>query len=381
MQERWFDRVIHGDCVEILTQMPAESVDMIFADPPYNLQLQEELWRPNLTKVDAVDDEWDQFGSFEVYDTFCTRWLEGCRRVLKENGTIWVIGSYHNIFRIGNIMQDLGFWILNSVVWVKANPMPNFRGRRLTPSHEILIWASKHKDSRYPFHYKTARAINDDRQLRAEWLIPICTGEERLKIHGKKAHPTQKPEALLYRVITLSSQSGDLVLDPFLGTGTTAVVAKQLRRHYIGIEQDPIYCQLALERLERAYPIPEELIDYSVEQKPPRVPFGVLVEQGYLQPGETLRSTDGRFTAVVLATGLIQSNGIVGSIHRVGAQLMGVPSVNGWKFWQVFRNTEWVPLDALREAYRQAHGLIPPPQQALVRLEYHSEPAIEEANQ
>ncbi|GBC89544.1 Modification methylase DpnIIB [bacterium HR14] len=355
MQHPWLDTVIRGDCTEILPQLPEQSVDLIFADPPYYLQLQEELWRPNLTKVDAVDEAWDQFSSFEEYDSFCLRWLEGCRRVLKDDGTLWVIGSYHNIFRIGKLMQDLGFWILNSVIWVKANPMPNFRGRRLTHSHEILIWAVKHKDARYQFHYKTARALNDDRQLRAEWHLPLCTGRERVKIDGKKAHPTQKPEALLYRIITLSSQPGDVVLDPFLGTGTTAVVAKRLRRHYIGIEQDPTYCQLAIQRLERTHPVPQELIDYSVEQKPPRVPFGVLVEQGYLQPGETLRSHDGRFTATVLATGMVQANGVVGSIHRVGSYLMGKPGVNGWKFWHVLREGEWTPLDAVREAYRQAH--------------------------
>ena len=379
MQGAWLDQVIQGDCVEVLAQMPAESVDLIFADPPYNLQLQDALWRPNLTKVDTVDEAWDQFGSFDEYDAFCTRWLEGCRRVLKADGTLWVIGSYHNIFRIGTLLQDLGFWILNSVVWVKANPMPNFRGRRLTPSHEILIWASKHKDSRYHFHYKTARASNDDRQMRAEWHIPICTGEERLKVNGQKAHPTQKPEALLYRVITLASQPGNLVLDPFLGTGTTAVVAKRLRRHYIGIEQDLTYCQLAIDRLERTLPLPETLIDYSWEQKPPRVPFGVLVEQGYLQPGETLRSPDGRFIATVLATGVVQSNGIVGSIHRVSAQLIGVPSVNGWKFWQVLRNGDWIALDALREAYRTAHEMPGPTPRAVVSTEIQDEREREEA--
>lgn len=354
MHNPWLDQVIQGDCIEVLPQMPVESVDLIFADPPYNLQLQDELWRPNLTKVDAIDEEWDQFESFEEYDAFCSQWLRECRRVLKQDGTIWVIGSYHNIFRIGKLMQDLGFWILNSVIWVKANPMPNFRGRRLTHSHEILIWASKEKASRYPFHYKTARALNDDRQLRAEWYLPLCTGAERVKLNGKKAHPTQKPTALLHRILTLTSQPGDVVLDPFLGVGTTAVVAKRLRRHYIGIERNPTYCQLALQRLAHTEPMPQDLIDYSVEQKPLRVPFGVLVEYGYIQPGEILRSQDGRFTATVLATGVIQANGVVGSIHRVGCHLMGKPGVNGWKFWQVWRSAEWVPLDSLREAYRQS---------------------------
>ncbi|MER3402670.1 MAG: DNA methyltransferase [Armatimonadota bacterium] len=354
MHNPWLDQVIQGDCIEVLPQMPAESVGLIFADPPYNLQLQDELWRPNLTKVDAVDEEWDQFESFEEYDAFCLQWLERCRRVLKQDGTIWVIGSYHNIFRIGKLMQDLGFWILNSVIWVKANPMPNFRGRRLTHSHEILIWASKEKASRYPFHYKTARALNDDRQLRAEWYLPLCTGAERVKLNGKKAHPTQKPTALLYRILTLASQPGDVVLDPFLGVGTTAVVAKRLRRHYIGIERNPTYCQLALQRLAHTEPMPQDLIDYSVEQKPLRVPFGMLVEYGYIQPGELLRSQDGRFTATVLATGLVQANGVAASIHRVGSHLVGKPGVNGWKFWQVRRGAEWVPLDSLREAYRQS---------------------------
>ncbi len=349
MQGLRLDQVIQGDCTEALYQLPAESVDLIFADPPYNLQLRSELWRPNLTKVDAVDDEWDQFGSFAEYDAFCQKWLEGCRRVLKPDGTIWVIGSYHNIFRLGRLLQDLGFWILNSVVWVKTNPMPNFRGKRLTNSHEILIWAARSSEARYTFHYKTARSANDDLQLRAEWSIPLCTGAERVKLNGEKAHPTQKPEALLQRIILLSTEVGDVVLDPFLGVGTTAAVAKRLRRHYIGIELDPTYCQLARERIAQVVPLPESLLTYPVEQKTPRVPFGALVEARVIEPGERLQSQDGRFEAVVLAGGIVQANGFVGSIHKVASHLLGAPSVNGWTFWGVQRNSEWKPLDCLRK--------------------------------
>ncbi len=358
MQNPYLDQVIEGDCTEVLFQLPAESVDLIFADPPYNLQLRSELWRPNLTKVDAVDDEWDQFASFEEYDAFCRQWLEGCRRVLKPDGTLWVIGSYHNIFRLGRLLQDLGFWILNSVVWVKTNPMPNFRGRRLTNSHEILIWASRSPEARYSFHYKTARSSNDDLQLRAEWHLPLCTGAERVKWNGQKAHPTQKPEALLQRIILLCSNVGDVVLDPFLGVGTTAVVAKRLGRHYIGIELDPTYCQLARERLAQVVPLPETLLSYPVEQKMPRVPFGALVEEGIVEIGERLRSLDGRFEAVVLANGVVQAGEIAGSIHKVAAQLLGVPSVNGWTFWGVMRGGKLRSLDALRQEILQKHGQV-----------------------
>ncbi len=353
MGDAYLDRVLQGDCVELLHQLPPDSVDLVFADPPYNLQLQSELWRPNLTKVDAVDEAWDQFESFEAYDAFCVQWLTGCRRVLKETGTLWVIGTYHNIFRLGKLMQDLGFWLLNSVVWVKTNPMPNFKGKRLTNSHEILIWASKHKEAPYRFHYKTARSANDDLQLRAEWQIPLCTGSERVRLNGRKAHPTQKPEALLYRILTLCTQPGDVVLDPFLGVGTTAVVAKRLRRHYIGIELDPTYCQLAEARLAKVEPLPEPLLGYPLEQKPPRVPFGVLVEAGWVQPGELLYSLDGRYQATVLASGVVASDGVVGSIHKVGAHLVGKAGVNGWKFWSVQREGQFIPLDNLRQAWLQ----------------------------
>ncbi len=349
------DCIIQGDCVEVLRQLPPESVDMVFADPPYNLQLQSELWRPNLTKVDAVNSAWDQFESFEAYDAFCQQWLEGCRGVLKDTGTIWVIGTYHNIFRLGRLLQDLGFWILNSVVWVKTNPMPNFKGKRLTNSHEILIWASKQKEARYTFHYKTARSANEDRQLRAEWHIPLCTGAERVKQNGKKAHPTQKPEALLYRILMLCTKPGDLVLDPFVGVGTTAVVAKRLRRHYIGIEIDPVYCQLATTRLAKVQPLPAELLDYPLEQKPPRVPFGLLVETGWIKPGERLYSPDGLASATVLPSGIITAGKLSGSIHTLASQLIGKPGVNGWKFWRIERNGERVPLETLRQEWRNLH--------------------------
>lgn len=362
MANPYLDQVIQGDCTEVLCELPAESVDLIFADPPYNLQLRSELWRPNLTKVDAVDEAWDQFEDFAQYDAFCRRWLEGCRRVLKPDGTLWVIGTYHNIFRLGTLLQDAGFWLLNSVVWVKTNPMPNFRGRRLTNSHEILIWCARSPESRYTFHYKTARAANDDLQLRAEWHIPLCTGAERVKLNGQKAHPTQKPEALLQRILLLCTRPGDVVLDPFLGVGTTAVVAKRLGRHYIGIELDPTYCQLAQARLAEVSPIPHALLDYPVEQKTPRIPFGMLVEVGLVEVGERLRSLDGRFEATVLAGGVIQSNGFAGSIHKVASHLLNVPSVNGWTFWGVVREGQLKQLDCLRQALRQSmKAPCPPP--------------------
>jgi len=286
-QELPLDQIIPGDCIEVLQTLPEKSVDLIFADPPYNLQLQQELWRPNMTRVNAVEDDWDRFESFAAYDRFTRAWLQGCRRVLKDTGTVWVIGSYHNIYRVGTILMDLAYWILNDMVWIKTNPMPNFRGVRFTNAHETLIWAQKNKGAPYTFNYQAMKALNDDLQMRSDWELPLCTGKERLKVNGSKAHATQKPEALLYRVIQSSSNPGDVVLDPFFGTGTTGAVAKKLHRRWIGIEQDRHYVKIARERLMAIEPEPynEAVFAFPGKRNRPRVPFGVLLEQGLLRPG------------------------------------------------------------------------------------------------
>ena len=330
------DTILLGDNLALLPTLPERSVDLIFADPPYNLQLQNELWRPNMTLVDAVDDTWDRFGSFEEYDRFTEAWLRECRRVLKDTGTIWVIGSYHNIFRVGKIMMDLGYWTLNDVVWVKTNPMPNFRGVRFTNAHETLIWAKKSRDQkRYTFNYGAMRNLNDEKQMRSDWELPLCTGAERIRVNGEKAHTTQKPESLLYRVILSSSNPGDVVLDPFFGTGTTGAVAKRLHRHWIGIERDPEYARVAQERIDSIMPalLDEELYVTPSKRAAPRVPFGRLLETGLLQPGATLYLDKTRGTAQILADGSLRADGITGSIHKVGAHLLGLPALNGWDHW------------------------------------------------
>ncbi len=352
------DQILHGDNLHLLSSLPEKSVDLIFADPPYNLQLQNELWRPNMTLVDAVDDEWDQFSDFTAYDKYTEQWLTECRRVLKDTGTIWVIGSYHNIYRVGKIMMDLGYWILNDIVWVKTNPMPNFRGVRFTNAHETLLWAKKSKEQkRYTFNYEAMKNLNDEKQMRSDWELPLCTGRERLKMDGGKAHTTQKPEALLYRVILSSSDPGDVILDPFFGTGTTGAVAKELHRRWIGIERDSDYIQVAQERIDAIVP---PLFEGSVfvtksKRKEPRIPFGNLLEAGLLQPGDTLYLDKTKATAQVAADGTLHSGGISGSIHRVGAQLLGLPALNGWEHWY-YRNIETgnlLPIDVLREKLRQ----------------------------
>jgi modification methylase len=351
------DQILEGDCVEILNGLPENSVDLIFADPPYFLQLQRELWRPNQTRVDAVDDAWDHFNSFSEYDDFTRAWLSACYRILKETGTIWVIGTYHNIYRVGAILQDLGYWILNDVVWIKTNPMPNFRGVRFTNAHETLIWARKLKGPRYTFNHHTMKALNDDLQMRSDWYLPLCTGKERIKVNGTKAHATQKPQALLYRVIMASSNPGDIVLDPFFGTGTTGAVAKQLQRHWIGIERDPQYIRIAQERLEMVQP------DVSIDHKhhlddrrsQPRIPFGTLLERGMLQPGQTLYfGKEGELYASVLANGYIRYDGMTGSIHQVAKMILGGPA-NGWDYWYVIDEDsgERVVIDRLRQKVRE----------------------------
>lgn len=354
------DQVLQGDNVELLRQLPNRSVDLVFADPPYNLQLQSELRRPNMTLVDAVDDEWDQFDDFAAYDAYTQEWLNECRRVLKDTGTIWVIGTYHNIFRIGKIMMDLGYWILNSVVWEKTNAMPQFRGVRFTNSHEILIWARKSKSrKRYTFNYEAMKNLNEGKQMRADWDLPLCTGTERIKVDGEKAHSTQKPEALLYRVILSSSNPGDVVLDPFFGTGTTGAVARRLHRHWIGIERDPSYIEVAQARIAAINPAEDEaLFATRSKREAPRVPFGNLLEAGLLQPGDTLYLDKTKGTAQVQADGTLRAESVTGSIHRVGAHLLNLPALNGWEHWY-YRHKESGQLrviDELRERVRLERG-------------------------
>jgi len=343
------NKIILGDCLEVMKQIPDESIDLIFADPPYNLQLTNDLWRPNETKVNGVNEEWDKFKSFEDYDDFTFKWLKECHRILKKNGTIWVIGTYHNIFRIGKIMQDLGYWILNDIIWIKTNPMPNFKGTRFNNAHETLIWASKNKDSKYTFNYKTMKTYNDDLQMRSDWYIPICQGDERIKINGQKAHPTQKPEALLYRIITASSKPGDIVLDPFAGTGTTLAVAKKLNRRFIGIEKERFYVNVCKKRLNKIKPYNAELLKYPLEIKQKRIPFGSLIENNYIKAGEYLYSQDEKHKALVLANGTLMYNGEAGSIHKISAKILGKPAFNGWDFWYVKRGNKLISINDLRK--------------------------------
>ncbi|MCS6890569.1 MAG: site-specific DNA-methyltransferase [Rhodovarius sp.] len=344
------DRVLVGDCVALLRSLPDGCIDAIFADPPYNLQLRGSLQRPDHSLVDAVDEEWDRFPDFAAYDAFCRSWLAECRRVLKKDGTIWVIGAYHNIFRLGVALQDLGFWILNDVIWRKANPMPNFRGRRFTNAHETLIWAARSRDSRYRFNYQAMKALNDDVQMRSDWFIPLCTGQERLRdAKGAKLHPTQKPEALLHRVILSCTAPGEVVLDPFLGTGTTAAVARRLGRRFIGIEQDPTYAAAAEARIAAVEPLPEEaarILPSRREQ--PRLPFGALVERGIIPPGARLTDRLRRWEAVVAADGTITCGRARGSIHGVAAAVQDAPSCNGWVFWHIEEGGRLRMLDEFR---------------------------------
>lgn len=342
------NKIYVGDCISLMRKIPDNSVDLIFADPPYNLQLNNELYRPNQTRVDAVDDEWDKFNSFEEYDEFSRKWLSECRRILKDTGSIWVIGTYHNIFRIGKIIQDLGYWILNDVIWIKTNPMPNFRGTRFNNAHETLIWATKSKESKYTFHYHSLKVFNDDLQMRSDWIIPICQGEERIKVNGKKAHSTQKPEELLYRIIMATSNIGDIVLDPFSGSGTTPAVAKKLGRKFIAFEKDENYVKISNERLEKIEPLKRDLIEYKVEKRLPRIPFGTLVERGLIKPGEFLYSSDLKHKSKVLFDGSIQYKNVVGSIHKISAFILKREKNNGWEFWFVKRKNELVSINELR---------------------------------
>ncbi|MEM9755246.1 MAG: site-specific DNA-methyltransferase [Pseudomonadota bacterium] len=348
------NRIMPGDCIEAMAELPAASVDLVFADPPYNLQLKGALHRPNNTQVDAVDDAWDQFEGFGAYDAFTRAWLTEARRVLKPNGAIWVIGSYHNIFRVGATLQDLGYWILNDVVWRKANPMPNFRGKRLTNAHETLIWASRAEGARYTFNYAALKALNDGLQMRSDWLIPICSGAERLRdTDGAKVHPTQKPVALLHRIIVATTDPGDVILDPFFGTGTTGAVAKALGRDFIGIEREARYRDIAEARLASVSRSDRAALEVTASGRAaPRVPFGQVVERRMLRPGDTLISQDGRYAARVRADGTLVADAITGSIHQVGAALQGAPSCNGWTFWHIDTGGARVPIDVFRQQIR-----------------------------
>jgi modification methylase len=350
------DRILVGDCREVLPSFPDDSVDLVFADPPYNLQLRQELYRPDSSRVDGVDDEWDRFDSFETYDRFTREWLEACRRVLKPTGSLWVIGTYHNIHRVGAILQDLGYWILNEIVWIKSNPMPNFRGVRFTNAHETLLWAARERGARYTFHHHAMKSLNEELQMRSDWYLPVCSGKERLRLNGRKVHSTQKPEALLYRVILSSTNPGGLVLDPFFGTGTTGAVAKQLGRHWIGIEKDSSYAKAATHRIE-TIPAADRTAEYYSTPDPrrrERIPFGRLLEAGLLSAGDVLHfGPQGGEKARICADGSLSWKGKRGSIHQIARLLRGGPC-NGWDHWFAFdRHThQRVPIDSLREQIR-----------------------------
>lgn len=349
------DQILLGDCVAGIDSLPADSIDLVFADPPYNLQLEGALSRPDQSVVDAVDDDWDKFASFADYDSFTRDWLTAVRRVMKPDGTIFVIGSYHNIFRVGAIMQDLGFWILNDIVWRKSNPMPNFRGRRFTNAHETMIWATKSASGKnYTFNYEALKAANEDCQVRSDWLLPICTGGERLKDdNGRKTHPTQKPEALLTRVLLSASNKGDVVLDPFFGSGTTGAVARRLGRHFIGTERDPIYAKAARARIDAVTPLPDNALAIApTKRSEPRVAFMSVVEAGLIAPGAILTDAKRRHQALVRADGALALGQIVGSIHKIGALAQGLPACNGWTFWHVEKDGKLVPIDEMRGEIR-----------------------------
>jgi modification methylase len=345
-------QILAGDCVEAMRRLPDACVDMVFADPPYNLQLGGDLNRPDGSHVDAVTDHWDKFDSFAVYDKFTREWLTEARRVLKPNGSLWVIGSYHNIFRVGAMLQDMGFWILNDIVWRKANPMPNFKGTRFTNAHETLIWCSLGEKAKYTFNYRTMKTLNDELQMRSDWVLPVCGGPERIKRNGVKAHPTQKPEALLYRVMLATTNKGDVVLDPFFGTGTTGAVAKRLGREWIGCEREAAYREVAQERIELALPLDESAISTMQAGKgAPKVAFGTLVETGWIAPGSLLWDKKRRLQASVRADGSLLCGADSGSIHGLGAKLQGAPSCNGWSYWHIEHEGELKPVDAIRQLY------------------------------
>ncbi len=346
------NKIVNGDCLKELKKIPDKTFDLIFADPPYNLQIGKKLTRPDSSKVNGVNDRWDQFNSFKHYDDFCKTWLTECKRILKDNGSIWVIGSYHNIFRLGYHLQNLGYWLLNDVIWKKNNPMPNFRGTRFTNAHETLIWASKNKKSKYTFNYQSLKCLNDDLQMRSDWTFPICSGKERLKRNGKKIHSTQKPESLLHRILLATTNKGDIVFDPFLGTGTTAVVSKKLGRNYYGIEKNKKYFVVAKDRVNKTIKINDESLDTIQNNKSkPRIPFGSLVELGIIKPGTSLFDPKRKINAKIMADGSIKYKDVEGSIHKIAAKIMGAESYNGWTYWHYNLNGSNVLIDNLRKKF------------------------------
>jgi len=349
---KFSNKIINGDCLKELKRIPDRTFDLVFADPPYNMQIGDKLTRPDSSKVNGVNDKWDQFNNFKHYDNFCKAWLMECKRILKDNGSIWVIGSYHNIFRLGYHLQNLDYWLLNDVIWRKNNPMPNFRGTRFTNAHETLIWASKNKKSKYTFNYQSLKCLNDDLQMRSDWTFPICNGKERLKRNGKKIHSTQKPEALLHRIILATTNKGDTVFDPFLGTGTTAVVCKKLGRNYCGIEKDKKYFFAAKERINKTTKIVDDYLDTIENNKlKPRIPFGSLVELGIIKPGNSLFDPKKKINVKIMADGSIKYKDIEGSIHKIAAKIMGAESYNGWTYWHYKLNGSTVLIDSLRQKF------------------------------
>ena len=350
---KFSNRIVNGNSLEILKKIPDKTFDLVFADPPYNMQIGEKLKRPDNSKVNGVNDKWDQFLNFKHYDDFCKSWLKECKRILKDNGTIWVIGTYHNIFRLGYHLQNLNYWILNDVIWRKNNPMPNFKGTRFTNAHETLIWASKNKKSKYTFNYQSLKCLNDDLQMRSDWMLPICNGKERLKKDGKKVHSTQKPEALIHRIILATTNKGDLIFDPFLGTGTTAVVAKKLGRQYFGIEKDKKYFLAAYQRINKTNIIKDDYLDTLQNNKSkPRVPFGSLVEMGLIKAGTLLFDQKKKYNAKIMIDGSLKCQKTEGSIHKVAAKIIGTESCNGWTYWHYQSGNSLKPIDELRERLR-----------------------------
>ncbi len=347
---KFFNKIVNGNSLEVLKTIPSKTFDLVFADPPYNLQIGEKLKRPDNSKVNGVNEKWDQFKSFKEYDDFCKAWLIECKRVLKDKGSIWAIGSYHNIFRIGYHMQNLGYWILNDVIWKKNNPMPNFKGTRFTNAHETLIWASKNKKAKYTFNYNSLKCLNDDLQMRSDWMLPICNGGERIKKNGKKIHSTQKPEALLYRILLSSTNKNDLIFDPFLGTGTTAAVAKKIGRNYFGIEKEKKYFKAAEDRLKKTNKIEDHYLDTIKNNKSkPRIPFGSLVEMGIVKPGMNIFDQKKKINARIMADGSIKYENNEGSIHKIAAKILGTESCNGWTYWHYNIDGNMFPIDNLRQ--------------------------------
>ena len=350
---KFYNKIVNGNSLKILKKIPDKTFDLVFADPPYNMQIGEKLKRPDNSKVNGVNDKWDQFSNFKHYDNFSKAWLKECKRVLKDNGSIWIIGTYHNIFRIGYHIQNLNYWILNDVIWRKNNPMPNFKGTRFTNAHETLIWASKNKKSKYTFNYQSLKCLNDDLQMRSDWMLPICNGKERLKKDGKKVHSTQKPEALIHRIILATTNKGDLIFDPFLGTGTTAVVAKKLGRQYFGIEKDKKYFLAAYQRINKTNIIKDDYLDTLQNNKSkPRVPFGSLVEMGLIKAGTLLFDQKKKYNAKIMIDGSLKCQKTEGSIHKVAAKIMGTESCNGWTYWHYQSGNNLKPIDKLRERLR-----------------------------